>query len=426
MNLTKPLHMYFVLILLACIRNGIYGTRIPLEIVQLESGTRLNDEKIANTEYQVHDVDDLAYISNKHNKNATKTDDWFTRFTSNRKTIQEPRIFYQVGSSEDDLPICGTNEVCSKIDLYGTPWIERQCRCPPTKHHHIFEGAIETGNERNSILSARNRHAILHNLKLSETTGNLYDFESEHIKNVLIKLGMLHNAEDSLIKEAEEYMNENDASDELNYSEEESFSTNFPRNHRHRMQNNEAIEMVKMTKIRHHNNVHGQHAQPSGQCSNAITSNDGYTIADKTRMYKMCEPVQKLPLCRYFRDYTWTLVSYSDMNITQQIVNCRCPKNSISYLIKREPLKTGALGYTYLFACSPQSRLKCQRKEPCKLFTVRKRQEQVDEVNTNVLCQCPRNYRCPKLHTDVGVILGKNYVEDNIRTYSGFCLQDIH
>lgn len=99
MNLTKPLHMYFVLILVVCIRNGIYGTRIPLEIVQLESGTRLNDEKIANTEYQVHDVDDLAYITNKHNKTATKTDDWFTRFTSNRKTIQEPRIFYQVGVS---------------------------------------------------------------------------------------------------------------------------------------------------------------------------------------------------------------------------------------------------------------------------------------------------------------------------------------
>lgn len=71
-------------------------------------------------------------------------------------------------------------------------------------------------------------------------------------------------------------------------------------------------------------------------------------------------------------------------------------------------------------------RLKCQRKEPCKLFTVRKRQEQVDEVNTNVLCQCPRNYRCPKLHTDVGVLLGKNYAEDNIRTFSGYCLQDIH
>lgn len=110
---------------------------------------------------------------------------------------------------------------------------------------------------------------------------------------------MLHNAEDSLIKEAEDYMNENDASDDVNYSEEDSYATNYPRNnHRHRMQNNEAIEVVKMTKIRHHNNVHGQHALSSGQCSNEITANDGYTIADKTRMYKMCEPVQKLPLCR--------------------------------------------------------------------------------------------------------------------------------
>lgn len=69
-------------------------------------------------------------------------------------------------------------------------------------------------------------------------------------------------------------------------------------------------------------------------------------------------------------------------------------------------------------------RLKCQRKEPCKLFTVRKRQEQLDEVNTNTLCQCPRDHRCPKLHTDAGAILGKSYIEDNIRTYSGYCMQE--
>lgn len=70
-------------------------------------------------------------------------------------------------------------------------------------------------------------------------------------------------------------------------------------------------------------------------------------------------------------------------------------------------------------------RLKCQRKEPCKLFTVRKRQELLDEVNTNPLCQCPRNHRCPRLHTDSGVISGKSYIEDNIRTYSGYCMPNI-
>lgn len=58
---------------------------------------------------------------------------------------------------------------------------------------------------------------------------------------------------------------------------------------------------------------------------------------------------------RYFRDYTWTLKSSPEANATEQIVHCRCPKNSITYLIKREPIQSGKLGYIYLFACSPQS-----------------------------------------------------------------------
>lgn len=33
--------------------------------------------------------------------------------------------------SEDELPECSDrSEVCSKVDLYGSPWVERQCRCP--------------------------------------------------------------------------------------------------------------------------------------------------------------------------------------------------------------------------------------------------------------------------------------------------------
>lgn len=33
--------------------------------------------------------------------------------------------------SEDELPEClDRSEVCSKVDLYGSPWVERQCRCP--------------------------------------------------------------------------------------------------------------------------------------------------------------------------------------------------------------------------------------------------------------------------------------------------------
>uniref|UniRef100_A0A2S2NZA0 Giant-lens protein n=2 Tax=Aphidini TaxID=33387 RepID=A0A2S2NZA0_SCHGA len=130
-----------------------------------------------------------------------------------------------------------------------------------------------------------------------------------------------------------------------------------------------------------------------------------------------------LPKCRYFRDMAWTL--RSEGNGTLQTVHCHCPKGSVAYLLKRQAYQTESkqIGYQYSFACSPQSRLRCQRKEPCRLFTVRKRQEMVDEVNTNTLCQCPPEHACPSHHTDAGVIQSKNYSEENIRTYSGYCMQ---
>ncbi|KAF6210929.1 hypothetical protein GE061_014041, partial [Apolygus lucorum] len=136
----------------------------------------------------------------------------------------------------------------------------------------------------------------------------------------------------------------------------------------------------------------------------------------------LCEPVKKLPKCRYFRDITWSLRTGAD-NITSQVVRCHCPKGSVAYLIKRQPIEgPQGIGYLYSFACSPQSRLRCQRKEPCRLFTVRKRMELLDEVNTNTICQCPHNHHCPKHHTHPGVLQGKSYAEENIRTYSGYCI----
>ncbi|XP_027233686.1 protein giant-lens [Penaeus vannamei] len=161
---------------------------------------------------------------------------------------------------------------------------------------------------------------------------------------------------------------------------------------------------------------------PSGQtCSASLTPSDGHTITDKNRQFKLCEPIKKLPKCRYFRDVTWTFITYPD-NVTQQIMHCACPKNSVAYIIKRHAFQTEqGLGFQYSFACSPQSRLRCQRKEPCRLFTVKKR-PQFEEVNTNTLCQCPHGHRCPRHHMDPGVIPGKTYTEDSIRTYSGYCM----
>ena len=69
-------------------------------------------------------------------------------------------------------------------------------------------------------------------------------------------------------------------------------------------------------------------------------------------------------------------------------------------------------------------KLRCQRKEPCQLFSVRKNPSRpsADEVSTNSLCQCPHRRKCPKHHLDVGVIPGKVYSDDSVRTYSGYCM----
>lgn len=198
--------------------------------------------------------------------------------------------------SEADLPVCSPNSVCNKIDTYGSPWVEKQCRCP--------------GRTR---------------------------------------------------------------------------------------------------------------------CSTSTHPRDGHTIVDRTRQLKTCEPAKKLKRCKYFRDVTWTYVSYAD-NTTQQIMHCRCPKNSVAYLIKRHAFqadKNGGTGFQYSFACSPQAKMRCERKQPCRLFSVKsdeKRGEDADDVNLSTLCQCPRKRRCPKHHLDVGVVPGKAYTDHSVRTYSAYCM----
>jgi len=164
--------------------------------------------------------------------------------------------------------------------------------------------------------------------------------------------------------------------------------------------------------------------QGMNSCSTSTHIRDGHTITDRNRQYKVCEPVKTLKKCKYFRDVTWTYISYPD-NTTQQIMHCRCPKNSVAYLIKRHAYQTvTGTGYQYSFACSPQTKIKCQRKEPCKLFSVRKNYDRptADEVNTSSLCQCPHKKKCPKHHLDVGVIPGKIYSDDSVRTYSAYCM----
>ncbi|XP_019865505.1 protein giant-lens [Aethina tumida] len=257
--------MYLESVIFVVLLSCTVSTRLPLEVFQHQPQEHHHHHRLHNT-------------GNFH-----------------RKKVQEPstmKILYQVGSSEEELPLCKAKSICNKVDLYDTPWIEKQCRCP---------------NGRT--------------------------------------------------------------------------------------------------------------------CSTSLQYDDGFTFVEKTRQYKMCESVKKLPRCRFFRDTTWTITLHPN-NTTDQVVHCHCPRNSLTYLVKRNVIHmpNDQLTFQYLFSCSPQMRLRCQRKEPCRLFTVRKRQEFLDEVNVNTLCQCPHAHRCPHHHTDYGVITSKTYDEDTIKTYTGYCL----
>lgn len=77
-----------------------------------------------------------------------------------------------------------------------------------------------------------------------------------------------------------------------------------------------------------------------------------------------------------------------------------------------------------LIICFSFQKIRCQRKEPCRLFSVRKNvsRPSADEVSMSSLCQCPKKSRCPKHHLDVGVIPGKVYTDTTVRTYSGYCM----
>merc|ERR1712004_355340 len=52
------------------------------------------------------------------------------RTKSKYKGKEGVKIFYQTGESETDLPVCSPFSVCSKLDTYGAPFLEKQCRCP--------------------------------------------------------------------------------------------------------------------------------------------------------------------------------------------------------------------------------------------------------------------------------------------------------
>ena len=69
------------------------------------------------------------------------------------------------------------------------------------------------------------------------------------------------------------------------------------------------------------------------------------------------------------------------------------------------------------------------KKEPCKLFSVRKRNKNsvaVEDVSVSPICQCHKGFRCPKKHTDPGSLPARAYIGLDIKTYSAYCVPTHH
>ncbi|GLH14991.1 Protein giant-lens [Gryllus bimaculatus] len=351
---------------------------------------------------------------------------------------------------EEDLPECKPWAVCSKVDLYEAPWVERQCRCPGRQACSGLLSAADghTLTDRTRHLKRRReaRATTEEEARVRQWERAFYERRqrggsSDHSSSHVGDSDRVENGEQPLRRA--EWKRRNGVHEELRRGAGNGGGSGTVRGRSRSAacEKRRAIEPGGMFALRRRTVLRQIPLNPARR-SHPSQSHSGATTttalphwrrrrpAAQQQQHQMaggaaalCEPIKKLPKCRFFRDVTWTLKSAPN-NATEQLVNCHCPKGAVAYLIKRQPhSQGGAQGFIYSFACSPQSRLRCQRKEPCRLFTVRKRPELLDEVNTNTLCQCPHGHTCPRHHTEPGVIPGSSYAdEEPIRTFSGYCL----
>ena len=77
-------------------------------------------------------------------------------------------------SSEADLPVCSPNSVCNKIDTYGTPWVEKQCRCPSPK---AGAGAGAVGQQCSTSTHPKDGHTVVDRTRLYKVSRRLFELE---------------------------------------------------------------------------------------------------------------------------------------------------------------------------------------------------------------------------------------------------------
>lgn len=230
--------------------------------------------------------------------------------------------------------------MCSKIDVYDAevPYIERQCICPQQTAGTPLIYQYNTDSRSASL----QKH--LENVQRNRPQRILdLNFEEAYIKELMRKLRTAYDNPEIILENDRNHMQMDTHGGRLLRKRQKLVNAN-------RDLDNVIVDKAAFPGVakKRHN-----HVPKIGGCSALVGRGDGHTIVDKTRQYKVCEPVNRLPECENF-GYTWSVRTNVQTNVTQQIVHCRCKKNSVTYLSKREQLPNNQ-GYEFLFACAPQN-----------------------------------------------------------------------
>lgn len=173
------------------------------------------------------------------------------------------------------MPICAPNAICSKIDLYGTPWLERQCRCPTTSPHIISHQIQKNIADYYDVVAEGDD--VISNNKLVDTVT---------IRRLMKKLGAVHRDDISL------------EGDDDNLEDNIVYHHKHSKNHHHQRHYGHHSSHYKSNKVTVAAAGMGNNLPNISGCPIGLGVDDGHTIADKTRHYKLCNPVYGLPVCR--------------------------------------------------------------------------------------------------------------------------------
>lgn len=142
----------------------------------------------------------------------------------------------------------------------------------------------------------QNKHLLLD----AATFGADKKYDNLHLKKLMHKLGAVYEDDinlpsDYVLHEDNSALASNEENGPLLYADNLS-DNEFPHLAMKRQQQHLYTNSAHM---RHSGHMgHQEKLTYIGGCPSGLGVEDGHTIADKTRHYKLCQPVHRLPVCR--------------------------------------------------------------------------------------------------------------------------------